>query len=586
MTSESEADDPSIVVEDVATAREAPEPYRPMVGRRSFLSAVGKLTASATVAGSVLGLPAIIGHNEAHAAYVGPLDPQQRRARAFLIRLEAATQQYQKPLLPHPTNGDEQLYPSKIASYSKGLVHKPNGEVDPAAYHSLIHALETGNPAAFEAIKIGGPNKLVNPQAGLAFDLEGVDSHQTSEPPPPRFASAQEAGEMVELYWMALLRDVPYLDYGTSPLALEAIADLNALSDFRGPRQNGQVTPETLFRASFPGALNGPYFSQFWWLCTPFGAESIDRRAYVGAPGVDYMTTFVEWLRIQNGQFPQEPTQFDPLRRLVFNGRSISGWVHIDVLFQAYFEACLIMLTQATNTAAPPFVAQLGLGVPLNPGNPYNYSQTQVGFATFGAPMIKTLMSEVATRALKAVWFQKWFVHRRLRPEEFGGRVDRTLKGIISYPINDEVLDSQAVQAVFDKYGTFLLPQAFPEGSPVHPSYGSGHAAVAGASVTILKAMFDGSFVIPKPVMATADGLAVVPYNGPPLTVEGELDKLATNVAIGRSHAGVHWRSDAETGIRLGEAVAISILRDQRLTYNEHYAGLTFRTFDGVPITI
>jgi hypothetical protein len=35
-------------------------------------------------------------------------------------------------------------------------------------------------------------------------------------------------------------------------------------------------------------------------------------------------------------------------------------------------------------------------------------------------------MCEVATRALKAVWFQKWFVHMRLRPEVFACRVDRT----------------------------------------------------------------------------------------------------------------------------------------------------------------
>lgn len=244
------------------------------------------------------------------------------------------------------------------------------------------------------------------------------------------------------------------------------------------------------------------------------------------------------------------------------------------------------MVTQAENTAAPPVVAEFGLGVPYNPGNPYNYSQTQVGFGTFGVPMIKALMCEVATRALKAVWFQKWFVHRRLRPEEFGEWVDRTLNGIIQYPVNEEVLDSQAVQATFDRYGTFFLPQAFPEGCPVHPAYGSGHATVAGACVTILKAMFDDTFVIPNPVIVTADGASTVPYVGPPLTVGGELDKHASNVAFGRTHAGVHWRDDAETALHLGEKVAISILRDMRLTYNEDYTGLTFRNFDGVQITV
>ena len=36
-----------------------------------------------------------------------------------------------------------------------------------------------------------------------------------------------------------------------------------------------------------------------------------------------------------------------------------------------------------------------------------------------------------------------------------------------------------------------LLPMAFPEGSPMHPAYGAGHATVAGGCVTMLKAFFE-----------------------------------------------------------------------------------------------
>lgn len=50
-----------------------------------------------------------------------------------------------------------------------------------------------------------------------------------------------------------------------------------------------------------------------------------------------------------------------------------------------------------------------------------------------------------------------------------------------------------APDQVAQKYGTYFLPMAFPEGSPTHPSYGSGHATVAGACTTILKAFFDES---------------------------------------------------------------------------------------------
>ena len=97
------------------------------------------------------------------------------------------------------------------------------------------------------------------------------------------------------------------------------------------------------------------------------------------------------------------------------------------------------------------------------------------------------------------------------------------------------------------------------------------------------------SFVIPKPVVASDDGQSVVSYNGSDagqITVGGELNKLANNVALGRDVAGVHWRSDAEQALLLGEAVAISILRDQRSTFNEPFSGFTFSKFDGTTITV
>jgi hypothetical protein len=50
--------------------------------------------------------------------------------------------------------------------------------------------------------------------------------------------------------------------------------------------------------------------------------------------------------------------------------------------------------------------------------------------------------------------------------------------------------------------------------------------------------------------------------------------------------AGVHWRSDATESIKLGEAVAINILRDQRACYNEDFAGFTFTKFDGTQVTV
>lgn len=66
----------------------------------------------------------------------------------------------------------------------------------------------------------------------------------------------------------------------------------------------------------------------------------------------------------------------------------------------------------------------------------------------------------------------------------------------------------------------------------------------------------------------------------------GDVNKLASNIALGRDTAGVHWRSDAIAGMKLGEAVAIGILRDVRSTYHEDFQGFSRTTFDGTTITI
>jgi hypothetical protein len=107
-------------------------------------------------------------------------------------------------------------------------------------------------------------------------------------------------------------------------------------------------------------------------------------------PKVDYMTTEDSWLKVQSG-ICQGKDQFDMQERYIRNGRDLGQWVHIDVLFQAYFNACLLLL---------------GWKAPFDDGNPYQASATQMGFGTFGPPHIQTLVCEVATRALKAVWFQ------------------------------------------------------------------------------------------------------------------------------------------------------------------------------------
>ena len=560
------------------------------LSRRRFLGGIGGAAVALTV-GSTVGAasPAEAATEASVLTEAGRQSPQMaraaaRRERAYQIRFQAAKTQRKKPLVLHATNGDEARYPNRIGNFTKGLPHNSFGEVEADSYNGLLKAALSDDPADFEAIRTSGGRRLTNPQGGCAFDLQGTDAWDLTAPPPPALASAEEAGEGVELYNMAVLRDVNFWDYAEGhPDVDAALADLNRLSDFKGARVKGKVTAQTLFRDPLPGCLEGPYISQFLWLPAPFGAEVVDRRVQTQLPGSDHLIRYSDWLETQNG-FGHNFLRPDPQRYYIRNGRDLSEWVHIDVLFQAYFTACLI-LGSPQNIFDPE--TDGGIGAPLNPGNPYLASRNQAGFTCWGGPHIKTLVCEVATRALKATWHQKWQVHRRLRPEAFGGVVhhQRTSN---RYPgaLHRDIVESPVLDRLLSKNGTALLPIAFPEGSPLHPSYTAGHATVAGACVTILKWFYDERFVINQPVIPTPDGLDVVPYQGPPLTIGGELNKLASNVATGRNIAGMHWRSDARASLRLGEEIAIELLRDQKALYSENLTGCTFTRFDGTRITV
>ncbi|MCU1238113.1 MAG: phosphoesterase, PA-phosphatase related [Candidatus Solibacter sp.] len=516
----------------------------------------------------------------------------QRAEDAFHVRQDAALQEKQAAAVTQIANSDEVAFTNRIGNFSKGLPHNALGEVDSSAYSIFLQAMENGAQLSeVERIPMGSTDpalqmRLVNPCAGACFSLQGADSHHLAIPPAPGVQSAWTAGEMVELYWMALARDVAFTDYASSPVAHAASAELSALSTFHGPRAAGAVTPATLFRGFTAGEVRGPYLSQFLLKPVPFGAQYVEQRMRTVQPGRDFLTGYSDWSIAQNGVHPSQNDAFDPVRRYIRNGRDLGQWVHIDVLYQAYFNAMLIMLQPPD---ASDQVTGGGMGVPLNPGNPYLKSRNQIGFGTLGAPAIATAVTEIATSALKAVWYQKWLVHRRLRPEAYGGLVHNTRSGTRAYPLHSDVLNSHAAAAVKMLHGTYLLPMAFPEGAPLHPSYGAGHATVAGAAVTILKAVFDESYVIPNPVAPSADGLSLMPYTGPDagsLTVGTELNKLASNIALGRNFAGVHWRSDYEESLKLGEALAISVLEDQKLTYREPFSGFTFTKFDGTKMTV
>ncbi len=404
-----------------------------------------------------------------------------------------------------------------------------------------------------------GYRPLVNPLAGVSFDTEGPDPHEHPLLPPPTL-NGEQFWEMRELYWMALLRDVPFAAWADHKLVTRAADDLDGAPGKPAEALSAKtIDPATLFRGMAPGDAAGPYLSQFLLQTVRFGTFEYEQRQHTAPPGIDHLTEWGAWLAVQDGA-PVDPGRdaLDTSGTYIRNLRDLATYVHFDQLHQAYFNAGLILIEG---------------GYPLDSGNPYKGNPHQDGFGTFGGPALLVLLSEVATRALKAVWFNKWFVHRRMRPEEFGGRIEagRTAADF-----------GQAVELVRARTGTALLPMAFPEGSPTHPAYGAGHATVAGACVTILKAWFDTGCEMRNPVVASPDGRSLLPYlGGESLKVGGELNKLAANISLGRNAAGVHWRSDYTESIRLGELVALEILRQHTATFAETGASFTVPLFRG-----
>lgn len=495
-----------------------------------------------------------------------------------------------------------------------------------------------------------------SPLAGHQFDIQGPPSSAVAMAPAPRLGSDELAAEMAEIYGLAVLRDVNFTDWETDQSAQNVAnalgemewfhkdgepldADGDQIDEVSRQRRKSRVAPrpETMFRGSSAGCHVGPYISQFMYHGNDgrgindktrfkakdgritWGAQTIDQRVYAQKPHLNFMTDWGEWLDVQNGADTKDEQLFSD-HKFITTPRDLATYVHFDALYQAYLNACLLMLDWK---------------VPFESGFPEGNDQTRDAFATFGGPHILTLVTETATRSLKAVRRQKYNFHLRARPEmvaavshlfengygkqlgESEGAALAHFEKLASASSKDFDLLSM-VDHINHETGSkhfkptndyknlpefanrnLLLPMAFPEGSPMHPAYGAGHATVAGSCVTVLKAFFEmfdaakdgeqygwkpkklkpliphGNFFLPN-----ADGSALEHYDGTDkLTLEGELNKLAANISIGRNMAGVHYFSDYFDSLRMGERIAVGILYEQMTTYTEAVT-MRFTSFD------
>lgn len=576
-----------------------------------------------------------------------------RHQDAYRLRLQAAELARGRVPITHRANGDEQRFAAAnyAMSFTKGLEHDPDTGLvkDPASFLAFRRAIDEGEVEAFTLRVPASPKKARQweaPTAGHVYDLQGPDAQAVTMPPAPALGSDELVYELAEVYELALLRDVPLSDLtaGSGNAAVtDAVDRLNGLDyvpdgSMGRPRQrenpgDTEVSPQTVFRGSSPGVAVGPYLSQFMLIGSPhacqpgiahgnihYGALQISQKVPV-AKAANYLFRWDDWRDAQEGaDLRDDMDLFDCAvdRRFITYPRDIATYVHDDALYESYLNACLILLGMKT-PFDPGFAHLSGDGeLFLNSINTTSnlltlesHPRQAGGFALWGGPHILTLVTEVATRALKAVRYQKFNNHLRLRPEALAARVERASQIEAAFPTIGTRFSAfgaamqptvDAVRAANNAAGeeTSLLPMAFQEGSPMHPSYGAGHATVAGACVTVLKAYFDTSTVLSRrggddafrrfeagdtPVHYVADGTgsALVEQLGGDafLTLEGELNKLAANISIGRNMAGVHYFSDYYDSLRMGEQVALGILEEQALCYPTDEFTMTVPTFDG-----
>lgn len=537
-----------------------------MTSRRDFLAGV-------TVAGS--SILASSGMADAGPSVGGVPSPsvRGRRRRALDIRNSAARAQYDRDTATNYSNGDESRYADRRASFFKTLPQDELGDVDTAAFARFVEIIERGDPVAFESLPRDprAVERLNDPQAMYAYELAGADSSAEHVPPAPAFASARMATEMGELYWQSLALDVPFAAFDDDPLIAAAVADLNAFAE---PLEAGQpkgLNPRTIFRSAFAGSLQGPLISQFLLLDVPYGPTTIVQQYRCPKAGERFLVDASEWVACQRGAATTAKISYDE-KRWIATSADLAAYVHRDFSFQPHMHAALIAASYGTEA--------------LSPTNPYRTSTTQFGDITFGNKMFLTLIAQAAIVAQKTSYFHKWLVHRRLRPEAMGGRIEYQITGRKDYGLNPDIFRSEALARTKALYGTAFLPVAYPEGCPTHPSYPSAHACTAGACATVLKAFFNQEFVIPNAVAANAAGDALEPWRGGALTLGGEFEKLAANIAFGRHAGGVHYRSDSMAGLYAGEANALALLSDYSRTFNERFDGFVLTTFNGKRVRI
>ena len=415
-----------------------------------------------------------------------------------------------------------------------------------------------------ESFETGGQRLFIGVPAVHTVTHSGMDPWRGQMPPAPNPTGVRNAGEMIDLYAMEQLRDVPFTAYPNEPggddgpRSRQVDETLAAVErDLENVRERtGDAwwyDTSRLFVEADTETLDwGPYLSQYLLQEVNMGALPISQQYLSYEAGVDYNDTQSDWLRTLEGRDsisaeinPNEPESDE--RSYISTGRDLATLVNADVPYQEYLIAGLHLLANGS----------------LADGLPYNSREegSIFGYTNAGPTGFVDILARGARQALIAAFYQKYYQHFRCRPETYSGRLHFQRTEDREFGIS-EVLTDSATLATRD--GPDFLSTAYEEGSPVHPAYPSGHSVIAGTCGTILKFMFqemdwEAEYYVPTP---DGKGRETVSVPSGHRGIYQEIDKLMSNVGLGRLFAGVHYYSDHYQAVKLGEQVAVGLLLD------------------------
>lgn len=421
-----------------------------------------------------------------------------------------------------PTNSPiTNYYDNFINIYTKGLPHNKDGYVDIIEINKLILAIKNKNKELLSLVN----GSLLDPSAIWSEDLIGNPINTYIYSKPHNFCSGIITNDMIELYSMSLVRDVIFDDFPINSLISE-LCEITC------------STPYNIFRGPMYGDLQGYYISQFL----------LNKSHKMLLPNKDYNINWNNIIDIQSKNQIKTPIN-GPIRQ-ISTGRDLASYIYSVNPFEPYINT----LEQLIN---------------LSEMNKY---------LNFGLIDIQSIITLVGRNALLVAWNIKWN-NLVLRPEALGIEISRCFRekknksGLSIKLLNHEILNK-----VYKINSSRLLSQCYMEGSPNCPSAPSEEGVLAGACITVLKFYF--ASILKKEIDI------IYPIDiGCKSCVIDELHKLASNIALSTVWAGTNYRHCAISGLKLGEKVAISCLKDIVMRYTDT-TSIKFPSFNNKEIII